>query len=53
MHIPGKNIPAADKLSRKFIPAEPEDSNTVEDLNMQVHCLFNNMPVSDKKMQQL
>ena len=45
LHVPGKN--------RKIIPAQPEDSNTVEDLNMQVHCLFNNMPVSDKKMQQL
>ena len=52
MHVPGKNVPVADTLSRKFIPAEPEDSDTVEDLDMQVYCLFNNMPVSDKKMQQ-
>ena len=33
--------------------AEPEDSDTVEDLDIQVHCLFNMMPVSNKKMQQL
>ena len=53
VHVPGKNIPVADTLSRKFIQAEPEDNDTVEDLNIQVHCLFNNMPVTDKKMQQL
>ena len=53
MHVPGKNVPVADTLSRKFIPAKPEDSDTVADLDMQVYCLFNNVPVSDKKMQQL
>ena len=41
------------RCPEKIIPAEPEDSDTIEDLDMQVHCLFNNMPVSDKKMQQL
>ena len=53
MHVPGKNVPVADTLSRKFIPAKPEDSDTVADLDMQVYCLFNNVPVSDEKMQQL
>ena len=53
MHIPGKNIPAADKLSRKFIPAEPEDSNFVKDLDVQVHRLFNNMPMPPQTTPQI
>ena len=53
VHVPGKNTPVADTLSRIFLQAEPEDNDTVEDVNVQVNCLFNNMPVTDKEMKQL
>ncbi|KAK7107442.1 hypothetical protein V1264_015374 [Littorina saxatilis] len=52
VHVPGKSIPVADTLSRKFIPAEPGD-DTEADLNIQVHSVINNLPVSDKKMEEL
>ncbi|KAK7113619.1 hypothetical protein V1264_012874 [Littorina saxatilis] len=48
VHVPGKNIPVADTLSRKFIPAEPDD-DVSEDLNVQVHSVIKNLPISDTK----
>jgi len=48
VHIPGKDIPVADTLSRKFLPhTYPEMS---EGMEVQVHALIDNMPISDKKM---
>ncbi|XP_070193833.1 uncharacterized protein [Littorina saxatilis] len=48
IHVPGKQIPVADTLSRKFLPAEPDD--VTEDLDAQIHCIVKNLPVSDEKM---
>ncbi|KAK7089397.1 hypothetical protein V1264_024540 [Littorina saxatilis] len=48
IHVPGKQIPVADTLSRKFLPAEPDD--VTEDLDAQIHCIVKNLPVSDERM---
>ena len=52
VHIPGKEIPVADTLSRKYLPPEPED-NMTDDLDLHVHMVTKNLPVSDQKMKQL
>jgi hypothetical protein len=48
VHVPGKQIPVADTLSRKSLPPEPRDAT--EDLDAQIHSIINNLPVSDQKM---
>jgi len=53
VHVSGKNIPVADTLSRKFLPAQEDDNDLIEDINAQVHCILSTLPVSDNKMQQL
>jgi len=53
VHVPGRNIPVADTLSRKFLPAEPEDCDTSEDINAHVHSIIENLPITDGKMKQL
>ena len=52
VHIPGKEIPVADTLSRKYLQPEPED-NMTDDLDLHVHMVTKNLPVSDQKMKQL
>ena len=51
-HVPGKNIPVADVLSRKFMPAEIVDQS-VGDLDVQIHSIISTLPVSDSKMGQI
>ena len=51
-HVPGKNIPVADVLSRKFMPTETVDQS-VGDLDVQIHSIISNLPVSDSKMEQI
>ena len=51
-HVPGKNIPVVDVLSRKFMPAETVDQS-VGDLDVQIHSIISNLPVSDIKMEQI
>ncbi|XP_053376863.1 uncharacterized protein K02A2.6-like [Mercenaria mercenaria] len=47
--VPGKNIPLADTLSRKFLPDKyPE---IADDLEYHVHTVMSTLPVSDSKMQ--
>ena len=46
VHIPGKEIPVADTLSCKYLPPEPED-NMADDLDLHVHMVTKNLPVSD------
>ena len=53
IHVPGKDIPVSDTLSRNFLPAEPQDASNAEDLNEYVHYIIDNLPVSDSKMEQL
>ena len=50
-HTAGKDIPVADTLSRKYLPAEPNDETP--DLDTQIHCIIENMPISDEKIEQL
>ena len=52
VHIPGKEIPVADTLSCKYLPPEPED-NMTDDLDLHVHIVTKNLPVSDQKVKQL
>ena len=49
VHVPGKHIPVADALSRKYIPALPDDNPGPD---IQIHTILH-LPVSDQKMQQL
>lgn len=50
-HIPSKQIPVADTLSKKSLPPEPHD--TIQDLDAQIHSIVKNLPVSDEKMDQI
>jgi transposase InsO family protein len=52
VHVPGKDIPVADALSRKFLPAQ-DDDEFVKELSAQVHCVMSSLPVTDNKMKQL
>ncbi len=48
IHVPGKDIPVADTLSRKSMPdTYPELS---EGMDVQVNAVMTNMPISDKNM---
>ena len=51
-HVPGKNIPVADVLSRKFMPAETVDQS-VGDLDVHIHSIISTLPVLDSKMEQI
>ena len=51
-HVPGKNIPVADILSRKFMRTETVDQS-VGDLDVQIHSIINTLPVSGSKMEQI
>ena len=48
MYKPGKDIPVADALSRK--PLSQRDDNLQECIEMQVHTVMKNLPVSDAKL---
>ena len=48
----GKKIPVADTLSRKFLPADPNEI-LIEDLDVQIHSIIKNLPVSDQKITEL
>ena len=53
-HVPGKNLVIADALSRA-----PAHQQTVEDeewnkeVDVYVHAIFNSLPASDTKIQQI
>lgn len=51
VHVPGKSIPVADTLSRKYLPAEIDDCQV--DLDVHVHTVLKNLPISDRKMEQV
>ena len=53
VHIPGKEIPVPYSLSCRYLPPEPEDNMTARDLDLHVHMVTKNQPVSDQKMKQL
>lgn len=48
VHIPGKNIPVADTLSRKSMPCT--DHSLTEEMDVQVHTVLSALPVSDVKL---
>ncbi|RXN21320.1 retrotransposon-like family member retr-1 [Labeo rohita] len=48
VHVPGKNIPVADTLSRKSMPCL--DENFSEGMDVQVHTVLSALPVSDAKL---
>uniref|UniRef100_A0A8K9X092 Gypsy retrotransposon integrase-like protein 1 n=1 Tax=Oncorhynchus mykiss TaxID=8022 RepID=A0A8K9X092_ONCMY len=48
---PGKDIPVADTLSRKFLTYK--DSSLSEGMDMQVHTVYSNLPVSDTKLKEI
>ena len=48
VHLPGKCIPVADTLSRKFLSDTYPDFS--ESFEAQVHMVTSNLPVSDRKM---
>ena len=47
-HLPGKSIPLADTLSRKFV--SDTYPGLSEGMDAQVHLVLSSMPVSDQKM---
>ena len=46
-----KDIPVADTLSRKFLTYK--DSSLSEGMDMQVHTVYSNLPVSDIKLKEI
>ncbi|XP_062610827.1 uncharacterized protein K02A2.6-like [Saccostrea cucullata] len=51
VHVPGKQIPVADTLSRKYLPhTMPELSKGIE---AQLHLVHENMQVSDCRLEQI
>uniref|UniRef100_A0A3P9K9H2 Gypsy retrotransposon integrase-like protein 1 n=1 Tax=Oryzias latipes TaxID=8090 RepID=A0A3P9K9H2_ORYLA len=50
-HLPGKDIPVADTLSRKAIPYEDQTLN--EGMEAQVHAVMSNVAVSDKRLTEI
>ena len=50
-HIPGKDIPTADALSRKYLPAQADDCKA--DLDVHVHAILKNLPISDQKAEEI
>ena len=48
VYVPGKSIPIADTLSRKYLPADANESTP--ELDVQVHTIIKNLPVSDQKV---
>lgn len=48
VHVPGKNIPVADTMSRKLMPCL--DDNFSEVMDVQVHTVLSALPVSDAKL---
>jgi hypothetical protein len=49
VHIPGKQIPVADTLSRNFLPDEQTD--VCQDMDSYVHAIMKNISMSDQKIQ--
>ena len=47
--VPGKDIPVADTLSRKFLP--DQDPDISRDLDAQVHLVTSNIEISDRTVQ--
>ena len=47
MYKPGKSIPVADALSRKYLN---ETDNTSELMEAHVHLIVSSLPVSDQKL---
>ena len=54
VHVPGKNIPVADTLSRQIQDKKTEVSNEdFKDIEAQVHCITANLPINDNKMEEV
>ena len=47
--VPGKDIPVADTLSRKFL--RDQDPDISRDLDAQVHLVTSNIEISDRTIQ--
>ena len=50
-HLPGKQIPVADTLSRKFLP--DTDPTLSQSLECHVNVVMSSLPVSDQKLQEI
>ena len=53
VHVPGKNIPVADTLSRQSLPIGTDGFDMTSDLEAQVHCVVTNLPLHDNKMTEI
>ena len=45
-YVPGKYMYAADTLSRAYLPGDRSDEQMEDDIEVMVHCLVRDMPVS-------
>ena len=50
-HLPGKSIPVADTLSRKFLP--DTYPKLAEGMDLHVHTVLASLPVSDQKLEDI
>lgn len=51
VHHPGKEIPVADTLSRKPLASNNDDLS--EGMDLQVHLVYDSLPVSDARLQEI
>ncbi|RXN35722.1 sec1 family domain-containing 2-like protein [Labeo rohita] len=51
IHRPGKDIPVADKLSRKSL--SDQDTSLSEGMDIQVHTVYSSLSVSDSKLEEI
>ena len=53
IHVPGKNIPVADTLSRIQAKETEVSNEDFKDIEAQVHCITSNLPINDNKMEEV
>ena len=52
-YVPGKYMYVADTLSRAYLPGDRSDDQTEDDVEVMVHCLVRDMPVSAMRQEQI
>ena len=52
-YVPGKYMYMADALSRAYLPANTNDEALSEDIEVMVHCMVRDVPISAMRKDQI